>query len=193
MLKKTLESPLDSKEIKPVNPKSILNIHWKDWFWSWSSNALSTCEELTHWKRPWYWERLKAGGESDDRGWDAWMDHHLGGHEFEPLPGAGEGQRSLECCSPWGRKDLDKTEWLNWTDSPYQIVNGHSEKQLVMHIRHNTFMWMRHNNTVKWIMELTTIWRLPSKAVLQKLAMVIDRYTLLYSKWITWLPWWSSA
>ena len=148
---------------------------------------------MTHWKRLWCWERLKAGGERDDRGWDAWMDHQLGGHEFEPLPGAGEGQGSLECCSPWGHKDLDKTEWLNWTDSPYQIVNGHSEKQLVMHIRHNTFMWMRHNNTVKWIMELTTIWRLPSKAVLQKLAMVIDRYTLLYSKWITWLPWWSSA
>ena len=52
----------------------ILNIHWKDWCWSWSSNTLATwCEELTHWKRPWCWERLKAGGEGDDRGWDGWM------------------------------------------------------------------------------------------------------------------------
>ena len=51
-----------------------LNIHWKDWCWSWNSNTLATwCEELTHWKRPWCWERLKAGGEGDDRGWDAWM------------------------------------------------------------------------------------------------------------------------
>ena len=53
--------------------KSVLNIHWKDWWWSWSSISLATwCEELTHWKRSWYWERLKAGGEGDDRGWDGW-------------------------------------------------------------------------------------------------------------------------
>ena len=52
----------------------MLNIHWKDWCWSWNSNTLATwCEELTHWKRPWCWERLKAGGEGDDRGWDIWM------------------------------------------------------------------------------------------------------------------------
>ena len=54
--------------------KSVLNIHWKDWCWSWNSNALATwCEELTHWKRPWSWEWLKAGREGDDRGWDGWM------------------------------------------------------------------------------------------------------------------------
>ena len=48
--------------------------HWKNWCWSWNSNTLATwCEELTHWKRPWCWERLKAGGEGDDRGWDDWM------------------------------------------------------------------------------------------------------------------------
>ena len=41
--------------------KSILNIHWTDWCWSWSSNTLATwCERLTHWKRPWCWERWKA-------------------------------------------------------------------------------------------------------------------------------------
>ena len=51
-----------------------LNTHWKDWCWSWNSNTLATwCEELTHFKRPWCWERLKAGGEGDDRGWDSWM------------------------------------------------------------------------------------------------------------------------
>ena len=54
--------------------KSVLNIHWKDWCWSWNSNILATwCEELTHWKRPWCWERLKVGGEGDDRGGDGWM------------------------------------------------------------------------------------------------------------------------
>ena len=54
--------------------KSILNIHWQDWWWSWSCNTLATwCKEPTHWKRPWCWERLKAWGEGDDRGWDSWM------------------------------------------------------------------------------------------------------------------------
>ena len=51
-----------------------LNIHWTDWCWSWNSNTLATWwEELTPWKRPWCWERLKAGGEGDNRGWDGWM------------------------------------------------------------------------------------------------------------------------
>ena len=47
---------------------------WKDRCWSWSSSTLAAwCKQLTHWKRPWRWERLKAGGEGDDRGWDGWM------------------------------------------------------------------------------------------------------------------------
>ena len=54
--------------------KSVLNIHWKDWCWSWSCNTLvAWCEELIYWKRPWCWERLRAEGEGDDRGWDGWM------------------------------------------------------------------------------------------------------------------------
>ena len=73
-LEKTFESPLNCKDIKPVNlkRKSVLNIHWKDWGWSWNSNTLATwCKELIHWKRAWCWERLKAG-EGDDRGRDGW-------------------------------------------------------------------------------------------------------------------------
>ena len=61
----------------PTSPsfrKSVLNIHWKEWCWSWNSNTLATwCKDLTHLKRPWYWEILKAGGEGDDWGWDGWM------------------------------------------------------------------------------------------------------------------------
>ena len=54
--------------------RSALGVHWKDWCWSWNSNTLATwCEEMTHFKRPWCWERLRAGGEADDRGWDGWM------------------------------------------------------------------------------------------------------------------------
>ena len=53
--------------------RSVLGVHWKDWCWSWNSNILATwCEELTYLKRPWCWERLKAG-EGDDRKWDGWM------------------------------------------------------------------------------------------------------------------------
>ena len=56
----------------PSERRSVLGVHWKNWCWSWNSNTLATwCEELTHLKRPWCWERLKAG-EGDDRG-DGWM------------------------------------------------------------------------------------------------------------------------
>ena len=54
--------------------KSVLNIHWKDRCWSLNSNTLATwCDELTHLKRSWCWERLKVGGEEDNRRWDGWM------------------------------------------------------------------------------------------------------------------------
>ena len=53
---------------------SVLGIHWKDWCWSWNSNTLTTWfGALTHLERPWCWERLRAGGEEDDRGWNGWM------------------------------------------------------------------------------------------------------------------------
>ena len=73
VLEKTLESPLDYKEIQPVHPKGD-----QSWVfigcWSWNSSTLATsCEQLTHWKRPWFWEGLPAEGEGDSRGWDGWM------------------------------------------------------------------------------------------------------------------------
>ena len=76
VLEKILESPMDSKEIQPVHPKADQS--WvftgKDWCWSWNSNTLATWwEELNHVKRPWCWERLRAGGEGDDKGRDGWM------------------------------------------------------------------------------------------------------------------------
>ena len=75
VLEKTLESPLDYRENQPVILEEVSpEYSWKDWCWSWNSNPLATwCEELTHWKRPWCWEGLRAGGEGDNRGWDGWM------------------------------------------------------------------------------------------------------------------------
>ena len=73
------EDSWESLELQgdPTSPSwrgSVLGVHWKDWCWSWNSSTLATwCEELTHLKRPWYWERLRAGREGDDRGWDGWM------------------------------------------------------------------------------------------------------------------------
>ena len=74
VLEKTLESPLDCNEIKAVNPRGNQpwNIHWKNCCYS-SSTLVTWWEELTHWKRPCCWEKLKAGGEGDNRGWDGWM------------------------------------------------------------------------------------------------------------------------
>ena len=79
VLEKTLESPLDCKGIKPVNPKgnqSVLNIRWKDWCWSWNSDTSATWWEMTHWKRPWCWEKVKAEGVGEKRGWNGWMTSH---------------------------------------------------------------------------------------------------------------------
>ena len=72
--KRLFRVPWTARSNQSILKKSVLNIHWKDWCWSWTSNTLATWrEELTHWKRPWCWERLKAGGEVIDRGWDGWM------------------------------------------------------------------------------------------------------------------------
>ena len=95
--------------LKEIN----FNIHLKDW--SWSSNTLATwCEGVTHLKRPWYWERMKAGGEVNDRGWDGLMASLTWWTwGFEQAPGVGDGQGSLACCSPWGYKSW--TGPSNWT------------------------------------------------------------------------------
>ena len=75
VLEKTLESPLDCKEIQPVHPKGN-----QSWIFIGRTYAEAEtlilqppCEELTHWKRPWCWERVKVGREGDDRGWNGWM------------------------------------------------------------------------------------------------------------------------
>ena len=59
---------------QPILKEIVLSVHMKDWCWSWKANTLAIwCNELTHLKRPWCWERLKVGGEGDDRVWDGWM------------------------------------------------------------------------------------------------------------------------
>ena len=105
--------------LKEVN----LNIHWKNWCWSWSSNTLATwCEEPTQWKRPWCWERLKAGGEGDDRGWDGWMASAVQWIWVWASSGSWWRIGRPACCSPWSPKELDRTEQLNNNKAPTLVA-----------------------------------------------------------------------
>ena len=110
--------------------KSILKetspgVHWKDWCWGWNSNTLATWgKELTYWKRLWWWEGLGAGGEGDDRGWDDWMASLTQYTEFGWTLGVVDGQGGLVCCDSWGCKELDMTEWLNWTQLKIILWNS---------------------------------------------------------------------
>ena len=117
VLEKTLESPLDSKEIQPVHPKgnqSWLFIERTD-----AETPIFWPPDVKKWllREDWRcWERLKARGERDDR--MRWLDCITNWMEtrLSKLQGVGDGQGGLACCSPWGCKELDTTEWRNWTD-----------------------------------------------------------------------------
>ena len=80
-----------------------------------SSTLATSCEELTHWKRLWCWERLRAGGEGDER--MRWLDGITDSMDrFGWTPGVGDGQGGLACCNSWGCRDSDTTEQLNWSE-----------------------------------------------------------------------------
>ena len=119
--KTTLESPMDCKEIKPVHPKSVVNIHWKDWCWSWNSSTLATwCEELTHWKRPWCWERLKAGGEgmteNDMVGW-TWVWASSGSSWWTGRPGMLQSMGSQRAGHTLANEQQRDSLW-SWRHEP---------------------------------------------------------------------------
>ena len=115
-----LESPLDCKEIKPVNPKgnqSLICIGRTD---AEAETPILWSPDAKNWpigKGPDAgkdWRQEEKGTTEDEIG--GWH-HQLNGHEFEQSLGAGDGQGGLACCGSWGHKELDMTELLNWTDS----------------------------------------------------------------------------
>ena len=127
MLEKTLESPLHYKEIQPVSPKG--NQPWifigrtdaeveapilwppdvKNWLIGKDSDAGKD------------WRREEKGTTEDEMvGWH----HRLNGHEFEQAPGVDDGEGGLESCNPWGSKESDMTERLNWTEICNEGANG---------------------------------------------------------------------
>ena len=120
MLEKTLDSPLDCKESKPVNTKG--NRPWifieridteagNPIFWP-RDDAKNSLIGKDHDAGKDWWQEEKEKAEDEIIGWH----HQLHGHEFKQAPGDGEGQGSLMCCSLWGLKELDMTEWLNLTE-----------------------------------------------------------------------------
>ena len=123
------ESPLDCKEIQPVHPKGNQS-------WIFIERTDVEAETPILWPldaKNWLiWKDSDAGkdlrredkGMTEDEmvGWYHW----LHGHEFEQAPGVGDGQESLGCCSPWGHKESDTTEQLNWTDRYVHRPRRHS-------------------------------------------------------------------
>ena len=112
VLEKTLESSLDSKEIKPVNSKGN-----KSWIFIGRTNAEAEAQYFCHLtqradsKRPWCWERWKVGAEGDNRGWDGWMASLT---QWTWVWGSGVDDGQLPCWCPWGLKESDTTELMNW-------------------------------------------------------------------------------
>ena len=119
VLEKTLESPLDCKEIQPVHPKG-------DQSWGFIGRTDVEAETPILWPpdvKSWLfgkdpdagkdWGQEEKGMTEDEMvGWHHWPN----GHGFGWTPGVGDGQGGLACCSSWGRKESDTTEWMNWTE-----------------------------------------------------------------------------
>ena len=125
VLEKSLESPLDCKEIQPVHPKGNQS-------WIFIGRTDAAAETPIIWPpdaKNWLtgkdpdagkdWRQEEEGTTEDEMvGWH----HQLDGHDFEQALGVDDGQGSLVCCSPWGHQELDTTEPLNWTvDVQYYI------------------------------------------------------------------------
>ena len=121
VLEKTLESPLDCKQIQPVYPKGNQS-------WIFIGRTDAEAETPILWPpdvKNWLtrkdpnagkdWSQEKGTTEGETFGWHHWVD----GHEFEQALGVGDGQGSLACYSPWGHKESDMTERVNWTDIWY--------------------------------------------------------------------------
>ena len=123
VLEKTLESPLDFKEIKPVKPKGN-----QSWIFIGRTDAdaetPSDAKNWLIWKDPdagKVWRQEEKGMTDDEM---VVYQYQLDWHEFEQGPGIGDGQVSLACCSPWDHKESDTTDQLEWTELNLVITMG---------------------------------------------------------------------
>ena len=116
VLEKTLESPLDCKEIQPVHPKG--NQSWMFMGRTGAETPIFWPPDVKNWiiwKKPWCWERLKVEGKGDNRGWDGWMASPTQ-WTWVWVDSGSWWWTGLACCSSWGHKELNTTGWLNWTE-----------------------------------------------------------------------------
>ena len=130
---------------------------WKDWCWGSNSNILATwCEELIHWKRPWCWERLKSGGEGDNRGWDGWM----------------------ASLTQWTWVWVNSRSW-RWTGRPGMLQS--MGWQRVVHDWKTELNWLNRSKECNIVFScLLTLWQWLCKAgiaiLTQKLALEEDEW-----------------
>ena len=143
VLEKTLESPLDCKEIQPVHPKGDQ---------SWVFFGRTDVEAEVLWPpdaKSWLiWKDPDAGKDwgQEEKGmtedemvrWHHW----LNGHGFEWTPGVGDEQGGLACCGSWGHKESDMTEWLNWTEFLFTQPNSFLRRRLSFCLTCLTFLML---------------------------------------------------
>ena len=115
------------------------------------------CQELTHLKRLWCWERLRAGEEGDNREWDSWMASLIQWTWVGWTPGVGDGQGGLVCCSSWGHKELDTTEWLNWRT--YHFSGSFYEPQVTLKF---SYANKARTHSLNWLPVAMVVSRAPS-------------------------------
>ena len=179
VLEKTLESPLDFKEIQPVHSKG-------DQSWVFFGRNDVKAETLVLWPpyaKSWLigkdpdagkdWGEEEKGMTEDEMvGWH----HQLNGHEFGWTPGVDDGQGGLACCSPWDHKESDMTEWLNWTEliqwPNFQVVpiiyliaflseSGFNQNLLIV-----LFMWIAVVQSLSCVWLFATPWTAACQAPL---------------------------
>ena len=118
--RRLLRVPWAARRSNQSNLKEIsLNIHWKDWCWSSNSQYFG---HLIHWKRPWCLERLKAGGEGDDRGWDGWIASPTRWTWIWVGSGSWWWTGRSGVLQSMGSQRPDLTQRLNWTE--WHAVGG---------------------------------------------------------------------
>ena len=191
-LVKTLESLLDCKDIKPVNPKGNQS-------WMFIGRTVAEAEAPILWpsdakswltgKDPvagqdWRWEE-KGITEGEIFGWHHWLDRH----EFEQALGDGERQKCLECCSPWGRKELDTDEWLN--NNHRKLLWLYTILRLVFYVSNNFHEWhfryspLTPNNNNPNTGPPTSLWVFPDSSVVKNLPAVQETQEM----WVRSLSW----